>query len=120
MVGVAHAPLARAAAAKADRPDLFVAGLGEASEKKVFKWVNDLRRDGLWVEMAYAPKGLKAQMKSADRLGAKKVLIIGEDELAAGKGILRDMATKKQREVPLDNLVEVLKKEIESLSSKMN
>ena len=86
--------------------------MGERSEKKVFNWVNDLRRDGLWVEMAYASTGLKGQMKRAGRLGAKKVLIIGDDELAAGKGILRDMTTKKQTEVPLDNLIEALKKEI--------
>jgi histidyl-tRNA synthetase len=95
------------------KPDLFVAGLGETAEKKVFNWVNDLRRDGLWVEMAYASTGLKGQMKRADRLGAKKVLIIGDDELDAGMGILRDMATKEQTEVPLDNLIEVLKKELE-------
>jgi histidyl-tRNA synthetase len=93
-------------------PDLYVAGLGRKSEKKVFHWVNDLRRDGLWVEMAYTSTGLKGQMKRADRLGAKKVLIIGDDELASGNGILRDMATKEQKEVPLDNLLEVLKKEI--------
>ena len=54
-------------------------------------------------------------MKRADRLGAKKVLIIGDDELAAGKGILRDMATKEQTEVPLDNLTEVLKKDPHAL-----
>ena len=103
-----------------EAPDLFVAGLGKKSEKRVFHWVNDLRRDGMWVEMAYASTGLKGQMKRADRLGAKKVLIIGDDELAAGKGILRDMATKVQKELPLDNLLEALKKEIESLSSKIN
>ena len=62
--------------------------------------------------MAYAPKGLKAQMKRADRFGAKKVLIIGDNELEAGKGVLRDMATKEQKDVPLDNLLEALKKEI--------
>ena len=96
----------------AETPDLFVAGLGEKSEKKVFNWVNDLRQSGLWVEMAYTPKGLKAQMKRADRFGAKKVLIIGDNELEAGKGILRDMATKEQKEVPLENLLKRIKKEL--------
>jgi histidyl-tRNA synthetase len=93
-------------------PDLFVVGLGAKSEGKVFNWVNDLRQTGLWVEMAYTPKGLKAQMKRADRYGASKVLIIGDNELEAGKGILRDMATKEQKEVPLDNLLKALKKEL--------
>lgn len=93
-------------------PELFVAALGEQAEKKAFNWVNELRRSGIWVEMAYASKGLKAQMKKADRLGAKKVFIIGDNELESGKGILRDMETKVQEEVPLDNLIDHLKKKI--------
>ena len=97
-----------------DTPELFIAWIGEKAEDKVFKWVNELRRSGLWVEMEYGSKGLKAQMKKADRLGARRTLIIGDDELVAGKGILRDMETKAQLEVDLDNLVERLKKIIGS------
>ena len=91
-------------------PELFVAGLGENTDRKVFNWVNALRRSGIWVEMEYTSKGLKAQMKRADRLGAKKVLIVGDDELASGKGVLRDMGTKDQQEVSLDNLIDNLRK----------
>jgi len=94
-------------------PELFVAALGENAERKVFQWVNDLRVTGIRVEMEYATKGLKAQMKRADRLGAKKVLIVGDDELASGKGILRDLSTKEQKEIGLDDLIENLKKELE-------
>ena len=69
----------------------------------------ELRKDGLWVELDYASKGLKAQLKRADRLKAKKVLIVGESELASGKGILRDMLAKTQVEVSLDDLVASLR-----------
>ena len=93
-----------------DTPELFIAWIGEKAEDKVFRWVNELRRSGLWVEMEYVSKGLKAQMKKADRLGAKRTLIIGDDEIAAGKGILRDMETKAQLEVVLGNVVESLRK----------
>jgi histidyl-tRNA synthetase len=48
-------------------------------------------------------------MKRAGRLGARKVLIVGEDELASGKGILRDMEKKAQEEVELQNIVNNLK-----------
>jgi histidyl-tRNA synthetase len=48
------------------------------------------------------------QMRHADRLGARKVFIVGEDELMKGRGILRDMFTKEQREVPLDTVVHEL------------
>jgi histidyl-tRNA synthetase len=90
-------------------PDLFIAGLGPEAEIKVFRWGNALRRAGLWVEIDYGSKGLKAQLKRADRLGARRVLIVGDNELASGKGILRDMAAKAQTEVALDDLVSYFK-----------
>ena len=93
-----------------DKPELFMAGLGARAEKMVFGWVTELRKSGIPAEIEYGSKGLKAQMKRADRLGAKRVLIVGDDELAAGKGILRDMGTKTQQEVALDNIVQELKK----------
>jgi len=86
-------------------PDLYIAALGDKAERRVFNWVNALRRAGLWVEMGYASKGLKVQMKRADRLGATKVLIVGEDELASGKGVLRDMRKRVQEEVALEAFV---------------
>ena len=90
-------------------PDLLFAAIGSEAEKKMFQWANDLRKVGLWVEIDYGPKSLKAQLKRADRLRAKKVLIVGESELASGKGILRDMRTKTQTELPLHVLVSRLR-----------
>ena len=92
------------------KPDLFIAALGETAEKTCFNWSTGLRKSGLWVEMDYISKGLKAQMKNAGRLGAKKVLIVGDDELSTGKGILRDMVTKIQEEVDFKNVIANLKK----------
>jgi len=93
------------AASEEKNPDLFVAALGENAEKVCFNWIMELRKSGMWVEMDYGSKGLKAQMKRADRLGANKVFIVGEDELASGKGVLRDMETKVQDEVDLKDSV---------------
>lgn len=90
-------------------PDLFLIGLGEQAERMVFGWASDLRRSNLWVETGYTNKGLKAQLRSADRVGAKKVLIVGENELASGKAVLRDMASKEQVEVETAGLVDRLK-----------
>jgi histidyl-tRNA synthetase len=90
------------------RPDLFIAALGDTVEKKAFNWANDLRRTGIWVETEYSTKGLKAQMKRAGRLGARWVLMIGDDELASGKGILRDMEKKVQEEVAINGIVKNL------------
>ena len=91
-------------------PDLFIAALGENAEKACFNWVIDLRKSGLWVEMDYSGKGLKAQMKRAGRFEVKKVLIVGDDELASGKGVLRDMDTKDQEEVGLKDILQNIKK----------
>lgn len=87
-------------------PSLFVAALGDEAARKAFAWVTALRKAGLRVETDYAARSLKSQMKRADRLGAPRVLIVGGNELASGKGLLRDMETKAQEEIPLDDLVE--------------
>jgi histidyl-tRNA synthetase len=89
-------------------PDLFIAALGKEAEDKAFIWLQELRKGGLRCEMEYQSFGLKTQMRHADRLKARKVLIVGEDELAKGRGILRDMFSKEQTEVLLDRVVEEL------------
>ncbi len=49
-------------------------------------------------------------MKRANRLGAPYVLILGQNELEDGEAVLRDMQTKEQTSVSLDNIVDNLKK----------
>lgn len=90
-------------------PDLFIAALGNESRKRAFQWVCQLGLAGVQAEMEYGDKSLKSQMKRANRLKAGWVLILGENELAAGAAVLRDMATREQQEVPLDGVVEKIK-----------
>jgi histidyl-tRNA synthetase len=92
------------------RPALFIAALGKTAEELSFDWAARLRKAGLRVEMEYGSKGLKAQMKKAGRLGARKVLIAGDDELASGKVVLRDMETKEQVDMEIEDIVNGLKK----------
>ncbi len=89
-------------------PVLFVAAIGEAAARLGLKLVHDLRQAGIWAERDYAGASLKSQMKKADRSGAKYVLIVGEDELAKGTAILRNMQTKEQTEVPIDGAASML------------
>ena len=88
--------------------DVFLAPLGKEAEDKAFIWSQKLRKGGLSCEMEYRSLGLKTLMRRADRLKARRVLIVGEDELIKGKGILRDMVSKEQRELPLDQVVDEL------------
>jgi histidyl-tRNA synthetase len=91
-------------------PDLFLAALGKEAEDRAFIWLQQLRNRGLWCEMEYQSSGLKAQIRHADRLNAERVLIVGDDELAKGMGILRDMSTKEQVGISLDTLVDEIAK----------
>jgi histidyl-tRNA synthetase len=96
-------------------PDLYIAALGETAKKLAFKWATALGLEGIGASMEYTDKSLKAQMKQAHRLGAGRVLILGESELASGMALLRDMATQIQLEIPISTIVDIL---IETLSKK--
>lgn len=89
-------------------PDVFVATLGEAAQRKGFAVVQELRDRGIFAEMEYEGKSLKSQMRRADKLKSARVLILGEKELQKGKAVLRDMATKEQEEVSLEGIVTIL------------
>lgn len=93
-----------------DNLDLFIISLGDEAYRKGFIWADLLRKEGISVEMEYEAKGLKAQMKRADKLNAKRVLIAGEDELAKGRVVLRNMETKEQEEIPITDLIQNLVK----------
>ncbi|MBN1225835.1 MAG: histidine--tRNA ligase [Deltaproteobacteria bacterium] len=90
---------------KGDNIDVFMIPLGREAEDRTFIWVQRLREAGIKCDMEYKSLGLKAQMRHADRLNAKQVFIVGDDELGKGKGILRDMTTKEQFEIPLTDPV---------------
>ncbi len=89
-------------------PDLFIAALGEPARKLAFEWSTALGLKGIEASMEYEDKSLKAQMKQANRLGADRVLIVGESELAAEVVVLRNMAAKTQREISLSAIVDTL------------
>lgn len=91
------------------RPELFMAALGPPSRALAFDWACRLGRDGVRVEMELGEKSLKSQMKTADRLGAAHVLMIGEVELGESAALLRNMQTKEQIRVPFEGLVERIK-----------
>lgn len=88
--------------------ELFVAALGERASREAFLWVEKARRAGIKAEMDFRGGSLKAQLRRADKLGARRVLILGEEELASGKAPLRDMAQAAQVEVELAQLEQVM------------
>ena len=87
-----------------ETPDLYVGILGAEAKAKAYKLVNEIRSHGLIVETDYMDRSVKAQMKYANKIGAKKVVIIGADELSKGAANVKDMATGEQTEVALAEL----------------
>ncbi len=80
----------------------FLATLGEEARRAGFALAEGLRRRGVRLEWDPTGRSLKAQMKLADRVRAKVVLILGADELAQGRLTMRDMDTKEQESAPID------------------
>ena len=93
---------------RADVPQVFFAALGEQAANVAFNLMSRLQRRGVWAEMDYFGKSLKAQMRRADKLAARKVVILGGDELERGVAMLRDMSDGSQSEVAIDDLLERL------------
>lgn len=83
--------------------DIFIAALGHAAMGRAFAMVHALRSRGLRVVMDYAARSLKSQMKQAAKLGSRFVLIIGDDELAKGQAVMRDMVSHEQEEIALSD-----------------
>jgi len=89
-------------------PEVFFAALGDEAADVAFGLMSRLQRQGVWAEMDYFGKSLKAQMRRADKLAARKVVILGGDELARGVAMLRDMEDSSQQEVALEELPALL------------
>ncbi len=83
------------------RRDVFVAVAGEGDARRAMTVAAELRKAGLSAELDLAGRGLKGQLKHADRIGARQVLLLDADGAQ-----LRDMASGEQRPVDTAKLVE--------------
>lgn len=83
-------------------PELFVASAGDEAKSAVLNLVYKLRKAGLSAEFDTTGRSLKAQLKYADKLGAGCLLVLGGEEIASGRALLKDMKTGLQSEVCID------------------
>ncbi|HIE64258.1 MAG: histidine--tRNA ligase [Nitrospira sp.] len=91
---------------------LYLIPLGKTAGEQLFPVLYGLRQKDICCEMGKGNASLKNQMKRADRLGARFVLIVGEDEIAQGRAVLRDMTTKKQTNIELTDLANTILSQI--------
>ncbi len=93
----------------AEQTDVYIIALGDGAEKWAFKTANEWRVAGLRVAFDLQGRSMKAQMRDANRHGASKVVIVGDDELTSGKAIVRRMETGDQETAPFDGLLALIR-----------
>ena len=87
---------------KDDSPKVYIASIGENAKKKAFELCGILRTAAIFAEMDIVDRNIKSQMKYADKIGAEYVLVIGDDEIAENRAILKNMKTGKESKISIN------------------
>ncbi len=92
-------------------PDIFFATIGENAEAEAQKLIYELRKMGVYAEQDLCGRSVKAQMKYADKLGAKYSVVLGDDEVAKGVANLKNMTDGETKEIKInpDEIVKEIK-----------
>ena len=95
----------------ADMPerDVYIGSMGEAGLMRAQALTFALRKSGVKADCDTVERSVKAQMKYANKIGAKYSVILGDSELESGKVQLKEMETGEAEEVSVADLVEILK-----------
>ncbi|MDN3018655.1 histidine--tRNA ligase [Paenibacillus sp. BSR1-1] len=86
--------------------DCYLASLGDEAKDYTVSLLQQLRLAGFSAERDYLDRKIKAQFKAADRLKAKYVAILGDDELKNNKINVKNMATGEQEEIALESFIQ--------------
>ncbi len=86
--------------------DIFIVSLGDAARNWVIEHLSEFRSKGISASMDYKGRSMKAQMKEANRQNARFALIIGDNELEAGKFVFRNMNESKEEQLSLKEILE--------------
>ena len=97
---------------KEKTPDLYILSAGIEENKKAIELSEKLRDNNIYVENDIFERSFKAQMKYADRIKAKYLLVIGENELSSNKAKIKNMATGEEIEISLaiDDIMKLIQK----------
>lgn len=86
--------------------ELYIAPMGENASLEAMRIVSDLRASGVSSQTDVAGRSLKAQMKYADKIGARYTMVLGDNEIEQGKANLKNMDSGEITEVELETLAE--------------
>ena len=93
-------------------PSVFLAHLGPQAKREELRLMDALRRADIAAWIAFGERGLRSQLREADKRGVRFTVILGEEELAAGLATVRDMMAGEQVSVELVDLVKWLKAQV--------
>ncbi len=82
--------------------NIFIASMGDKALSSAIVLTKRLRDEGFWAEYDVMDRGLKAQMKYADKIGAEFSMVLGDNELENGAAHLKNMKTGEQSVIHLD------------------
>ncbi|CAB4873487.1 MAG: histidine--tRNA ligase [Actinobacteria bacterium] len=88
--------------------DLFIIPLGDLAKEKALQIAFTLRKEGKTVELAFGDRALKGAMKSADKSGARYVVVLGDQELSSESVELKNMNSGVTASVRIDSLINAL------------
>jgi histidyl-tRNA synthetase len=88
------------------KPDAVVVYIGDAAKSRALSLMKELRESGLSAEMDVCGRNAKGQLKYADKTGARYAVIIGDDELASGKALVKNMLSGEQEECVFSEIAE--------------
>ena len=83
--------------------DIYFATMGDAALDKAMELCRELREYGYFADHDFMGRGLKAQMKYANKIGSAFTVVLGDDELANNKARLKDMDSGEEKEITLDD-----------------
>lgn len=90
-------------------PEVYIAFIGDELREKALEIVSILRGEGISTVTEYRYSNLKKHLKSADSMKAKHALMVGEDELKAGRFTLRNLGNGEQWQLTMDEIIKTLK-----------
>ncbi len=83
------------------RCEVYIASMGEAALKKALALTDALHKCGVPADCDLCARGLKAQMKYADKICARYTMVLGDNELQAGKADLKHMKTGQTKKISI-------------------
>jgi histidyl-tRNA synthetase len=95
-----------------ERPKIFIAQLGDLAKKRCLKMFEELKEANIPAVESFGQDSLKSQMNRADKIGAEIVILVGKEEAAEDRAIIRNMNSGEQEKVKMEEIVKEIKKRL--------